>query len=66
MRRIFVNKSVFTLSTFYFVQIKILVVVEFRIKVFKSSSVVFLSHEEIETAQFIHILYVYLFLIQAN
>lgn len=41
MRRIFVNKSVFTLSTFYFVQIKILVVVEFRIKVFKCSSVVF-------------------------
>lgn len=39
------------MSTFYFVQIKILVVVEFRIKVFKSSSVVF----EVEAAQFIHI-----------
>ena len=58
MRRIFVNKSVFTLSTFYFVQIKILVVVEFRIKVFKSSSIVLSAHKEVEAAQFIHIQYV--------
>lgn len=46
------------MSTFYFVQIKILVVVEFRIKVFKSSSIVLSAHKEVEAAQFIHIQYV--------
>lgn len=47
------------MSTFYFVQIKILVVVEFRIKVFISLALLcFLPHKEVEAAQFIHIQYV--------